>query len=73
MPHQRRLARTRLPFDAEHSIIGRQVGSILPFPEFESIKQPVARAFDSDVDVLLARVDLEEAEAAEAGCDVSDV
>jgi hypothetical protein len=73
MLHQRRLARARLSFDTEHSIVGRQIGSISPCLEFEGIEQPVARLFDGSADVLLARVDLEEAEGAEAGCDVSDV
>jgi len=73
MLHQRRLARTWLSFDAEHSIVGRQIGSILPFLEFEGVEQPVTRVFDGGANVLLAQVDLEEAEGAEAGCDVSDV
>jgi len=73
MFHQRRLARTRLSFDTEHSIVGRQISSISPILEFDSIEQPVARVFDGCADILLARVDLEEAEGAEAGCDVLGV
>ena len=54
--------------------MGRQIGSIQPFLEFAGVKQPAARVFDGVANVLLPRVDLEEAEGAEAGCDfVSEV
>ena len=52
-------------------MVGRQIGAIPPFLKLGGIKQPVARVLDGGAYVLLAGVDLEEAEGAEAGCDAS--
>jgi hypothetical protein len=72
MPHQRRLACTRLSINAEQTIVIWQIRAILPFLELQSIKQPVACVFDGSAYVLLTVVDLEEGEGPKAGCEVSD-
>ena len=69
MLHQRRLARPWLALDAEHSVVGCEIGTRSPFLEFGGAKEPVACVVDGGAYVILAVVDLEEAEGAEAGCE----
>ena len=69
MLHQRRLARSRLALDAEHSIVGYEIGTRPPCLELGGAEQPVACVVDGGAYVMLAVVDLEEAEGAEAGCE----
>lgn len=69
MLHQRRLARSRLALDAEHPVVRCEVGARPPSFELGGAEQPVACVVDGGAYVMLAVVDLEEAEGAEAGCE----
>lgn len=66
MLHQRRLARSRLAFDAKHTIVGGEVVARPPFLELSGAEQPVACVIDGVAYVMLTVVDLEEAERAKA-------